>query len=283
MRKRIFCLMMTAVLSLGTALPVLAEDHTGSKDWQVTFDGSKMGSNVNASEMAEEISSIQPGDTMRLQIALKNSSSHSTGWYMSNKVIETLEDDAETASGGAYTYRLTYTDPQGVEDVLYSNETVGGEDTPKGAGEGLKQATGSLEDYFFLDTLESGQGGKVFLTVGLDGESQGNDYQDTLARLQMNFAVENDVRSKEITVTPTPRTITNTVRQVLDQTIHITDERTPLAVLARSVQTNDPTLILPYCAAALAAGIILLFLGIAALKRRDRETAGADEEGGSQG
>lgn len=283
MRKRIFCLMMAAALSLGTALPVLAEDHVSSKNWQVTFDGSKMASNVSPSEMAEEISSIQPGDTMRLQIALKNSGGRATGWYMTNKVIETLEDQVEAASGGAYTYVLTYTDPQGAEDILFSNEALGGEDAPRAAGEGLKQGTGSLEDYFFLDTLENGESGKVFLTVGLDGESQGNDYQDTLARLQMNFAVENDARSTEVTVTPTPRTVTNTVRRVLDQTTHITDEGTPLAVLARSVQTNDPTLILPYCAAALAAGIVLLFLGIMSLKRRDRETAGADEEGGSQG
>lgn len=28
------------------------------------------------------------------------------------------------------------------------------------------------------------------MTVALDGETQGNGYQDTLAKLQMNFAVE---------------------------------------------------------------------------------------------
>lgn len=79
MRKRIFCLMMAAALSLGMALPVLAEDHESRKNWQVTFDGSKMGSNVSAAEMAEEVSSIQPGDSIRLSIALKNSSSRATG------------------------------------------------------------------------------------------------------------------------------------------------------------------------------------------------------------
>ena len=30
------------------------------------------------------------------------------------------------------------------------------------------------------------------LLVGLDGESQGNIYQDTLAKLMMNFAVEDN-------------------------------------------------------------------------------------------
>ena len=72
--------------------------------------------------------------------------------------------------------------------MLYSSETVGGEDTA--GGEGLHQATGALEDYFYLGRLESGEEGRVLLTVELEGETQGNDYQDTLARLQMNFAVE---------------------------------------------------------------------------------------------
>lgn len=117
-----------------------------------------------------------------------------------------------------------------MEDVLFSNEALGGEDAQKGAGEGLKQATGSLEDYFFLDTLENGQSGKVYLTVS-----------------------------------------------------QILDPDTPRAVIARSVQTGDPTQILPYCAAALAAGILLQILGIMAMKRRGADSAGADEEGGSQG
>ena len=46
------------------------------------------------------------------------------------------------------------------------------------------------EDYFFLERLDKGEKGTVSLFVKLDGETQGNDYQDTLARLQMNFAVE---------------------------------------------------------------------------------------------
>lgn len=277
MRKKIVCMAVAAALSLGTALPVFAEDHESSKDWQVTFDGSKMNSNFSSAEMTEEIYSIQPGDSMRMKVALKNSGERATGWYMTNQVLSTLEDSQDTAEGGAYTYRLSYVAPDGAEDVLYSSEQVGGEENSrKKAGEGLHQATNSLKDYFFLGTLENGQDGAVYLTVKLDGETQGNDYQDTLASLQMNFAVENDMAPREVTVTPTPRTITNTVRRILDPD-------TPTTVAA-SVQTNDPTQILPYCAAALAAGILLLVLGAAAMKRRGGEQAeGLDEERGSRG
>ena len=45
---------------------------------------------------------------------------------------------------------------------------------------------------FNIKTLEPGESGSVKLLVGLDGESQGNVYQDTLAKLMMNFAVEDN-------------------------------------------------------------------------------------------
>ena len=55
---------------------------------------------------------------------------------------------------------------------------------------GLHEATDNLEEFFFLDTLNSGESGVVTLTVSLEGETQGNIYQNTAARIQMNFAVE---------------------------------------------------------------------------------------------
>lgn len=50
--------------------------------------------------------------------------------------------------------------------------------------------------------MEPGENGTVNLTVGLDGESQGNIYQDTLAKLMMNFAVEDNSNP----TTPNPPT-----------------------------------------------------------------------------
>lgn len=273
MRKKIMCLMMAAVLGLGAAAPVHAEVHKGSKNWLVNFDGSKMDSNFSSSEMAEDIYSIQPGDSIELEVAVRNSSGEATDWYMTNEVLATLEESQNVAGGGAYAYRLVYQAPDGTEDVLYDSEAIGGEGNTRKAGEGLHQATDSLEDFFFMGTLRSSEEGKVGLTVKLDGESQGNTYQDTLAKLQMNFAVEKarpqePGQDREITITPTP--IANTVRRTLQQ-----DSQN---IIARSVKTGDPTDILPYCAAALAAGIVLLVVGITIVKRRQNN----EKEGGGQ-
>lgn len=264
MNKKIICVAAAAALSLAGVLPVWGEEHQGSGNWQVEFDGRKMSSNFSSEEMAEEIYRIQPGDSINLKVSLKNSGDIATGWYMTNEMLATLEDSQETAQGGAYSYRLAYQGPGG-EDVLYDSEAVGGEGDKGGAGEGLYQATDSLKDFFYLDTLDSGQSGAVNLTVKLDGESQGNDYQDTLAKLRMNFAVER-AEGRTATVTPTP--IENTVRRTLRQD-------SP-SIIAAAVQTGDPVKILPYCIAALAAGITFLILGAVAVKR-NRDT---DERGG---
>ena len=157
-----------------------------------------MESNFRTADMDDAVSGLQPGDTITFELDLKNENSTATDWYMTNKVLYSLEDRSANrgTAGGAYTYVLSYRDHNGEETLLFSSDTVGGENISAG-GEGLHEATGALEDYFYLDTLTTGQVGSISLVVSLDGETQGNDYQDTLADLQMNFAVELNVTPTE--------------------------------------------------------------------------------------
>ena len=136
--------------------------------------------------MTDEMANIQPGDSIELKVKVTNSDSDSTDWYMTNEVIQTLEDAQESAAGGGYSYRLTYVGSDNTENVLYDSTTVGGEGTSK-AGEGLKQVDNSTQEYFYLGRLASGESGMVHLTVGVEGETQGNGYQLTLAKLRMNL------------------------------------------------------------------------------------------------
>ncbi len=188
---RKFTALLLTVCMLGTLLlPVHAKTFTGDENWQVNFTPeAKMESNFTTANLGDLISGMQPGDDAIITLALQNSNSATTNWYMTNEVLSSLEDSVDVASGGAYTYRLAYVGPDGEEDVLFDSDTVGG-DTVGQEGEGLNEVTDALEDYFFLDTLNYGQSGAITLRVALDGETQGNDYQDTVAKLQMNFAVE---------------------------------------------------------------------------------------------
>ena len=182
MKKKILCLAMAAIMAVGIHTTAFAETLQGGSDWKVEFNGSKMSSNFTSADMKKDIFQLQPGDTMELQVGLKNTSEKDADWYMTNEVLKSLEDSQSIAEGGAYGYKLTYVGPDKKETVLYDSETVGGEDAQK--GEGLHQATDALDKYLYLDRLSKGDVASVHLTVKLDGETQGNDYQDTLAELK---------------------------------------------------------------------------------------------------
>ena len=199
MKRRLISLLLACFCLGGIAMDVRAEDYHGEDGWTVSFTAeSAMESNFRTADMDDAVSGLQPGDTITFELDLKNENSTATDWYMTNKVLYSLEDRSANrgTAGGAYTYVLSYKDHNGEETLLFSSDTVGGENISAG-GEGLHEATGALEDYFYLDTLTTGQVGSISLVVSLDGETQGNDYQDTLADLQMNFAVELNVTPTE--------------------------------------------------------------------------------------
>lgn len=258
MKKKVLCLVMAAGMlagTVGTWNPVYAEELTGQGNWEVAFDGEGMESNFSSQEMADEIYGILPGDSIELKVNVQNDSQEDTDWYMSSEVLKSLEEGS-TARGGAYGYYLRYVDASGEETVLFDSDAIGGD-----AGEeALQEATGSLEDYFYLDRLGSQEGGSVYLTVALDGETQGNDYQDTLAQLQMNFATE--IAQPE-TVQGEDKVINRTVKEE-DKTVYRTQR----------VKTGDESRILLYSVIALASGLALLGAGIVILKKKKNHEEG---------
>ena len=189
-------------------------------------------------EYGYKIYEMEPGDTVDFHIQLKNEYKQTTDWYMTNKVLKSLEDAQTVAEGGAYSYILTYIKQDGTKETLYSSEEVGGE-TKNASGEGLHQATNSLKDYFYLDRLKSGQSGEITLKVKLEGETQGNTYQDTLAKLQMNFAVE---LVDDSTTPGTPDNPTKTP-----------PKKSPSRT---TVKTGDNSRVLLYSVIALIAGLV---------------------------
>ena len=80
MRKKILCLAMIALMVIGTPLTANAEHFEGSKNWNVTFDGKNMVDNFTGSDVTETILNIQPGDSITVQINLKNDASKKTDW-----------------------------------------------------------------------------------------------------------------------------------------------------------------------------------------------------------
>lgn len=189
-KKSIAAAFTAAVMMVVLAVPAIANTLPETDPgWYVTFNAQgKMETNFTA---LDSIPGMQPGDTAIFKITVNNKYASDTNWYMENKVLHSLEDRSNDnrAKGGAYTYILTYTNPNGQVTELFNSDTVGG-DTVSAAGEGLKEATSGLDSYFLLDSLKANESALVTLTIVLEGETLGNSYQDTLADLNMDFAVE---------------------------------------------------------------------------------------------
>ena len=150
-KKSILASGLAAFLVLASSVTGFAEDRQGASGWKVEFDGKKLESNFSTANMDDEIYNMQPGDSVELTISLKNSyDKGEVDWYMKNQVLQTLED-AGSMSGGAYDYLLTYKDKDGKSTTLYSSEKFGGEGRYNGVG--LKGATTTLDDYFYLDRM----------------------------------------------------------------------------------------------------------------------------------
>lgn len=249
MMKTFKKLILSSVALLMSITPVFAESYSGDQNnWTVDFDGSKMSSTFKNSTISDSVSQMQPGDDVTFKVSLTNKYSETTDWYMTNEVLQTLEEAQAVAKGGTYSYVLTYIDPNGESTLLYSNdsETLGGWDVENDGkeyvykgDEGLHQATTSLENYFYLDTLAANQTANVTLRIKINGDGEGNSYQDTLAKVKMNFAVE--------------------LTKSTSKKIH------------KSVDTSDTSNILMYSVIALVAGLACVGLVIYNVKSRKEE------------
>ena len=205
--KKYRTILMSLCLFFGLTTPVLADHLDGASGWTVTCTSAgKLESNFGEG-IRDAVNGLQPGDDITLTVTLNSKNSTDTDWYMSNEAVKSFEDDSK-ASGGAYSYELIYTAPDGTEKTLYNSAIVGGETAGKD-GAGLHEATEALKDYVYLGAMKNGQSGTITLNVALDGDSQGNNYRGTSADLNLNFAVE--LLTKPEDPEPTKKTVTNTI------------------------------------------------------------------------
>ena len=186
--KRLGLSILTAlVLLLSLTVTAVAAEPDNNEDLgSLEYTGTKLIASSDFADLNDYLSGMEPGDSVLFTVTLKNSGTEDADFWMKNDAIQSFEDNSE-ASGGAYTYILSFNGEE-----LYNNEPVGGEvgdDLAKRGG--LHEATEALKEFFFLDTLKSGASAKVTLYVALDGLTQGNSYQDELSKINLTFGVEN--------------------------------------------------------------------------------------------
>ena len=182
--KKIRALALAGILATSLLpTPAYAKHISGSSDWHVTYtEGGRIEDNYSESGVEADIRKLQPGDDLTITVELRHEGKASADWYLSNEVLKSLE--AGDATGSGYGYVLAYEGSGGSREI-YRSSTVGGTGSA-----GLLEATPTLDDYFYLDTLSTGGRGKVTLTVSLDGETEQNAYFNQFARIRLSFAAE---------------------------------------------------------------------------------------------
>ncbi len=279
--KKTFHTVLAVLTAAALFVPTLVWAKDIPVDWTVTFTkDEELSSNFDSKEINEVIGAMQPGDTAIFTVNVVSEHGDASDWYLKNSVVQALEEStkAAKAGGGAYAYTLTYKGNSSSEydKELFNSDMVGG-DSSADDPEGLKQATSSLEEWAYLGTLSTGESGKIELTVSLDGESQGNRYQDTVADILIQLAVEvpdeveptpTEKPDKPDQPTPTPRI------KVIKNGDKAVKTKTPTT----RPKTGDAQKPYLYFGIMGAAGVILLLVTLISITRRRKEAA--EKEGG---
>ena len=193
MLRRGVCFFLGLLLVLGLTVPVMAETIESQEPSEVVLTSSgKLESTFHDDVLDDIISEyLEPGDTAIFTISLRNENSETADFWMDRRTIDSLEvwGNDPQMTGGGYTYELTYEGPGGSR-TLYSSMKIEGEDFQANTSSDMVIKKIDANSYIFLDTFDKGQSGVITLKISLDGETQGNDYQDTLADLAMEFAAE---------------------------------------------------------------------------------------------
>ncbi|MBR3318505.1 MAG: hypothetical protein IKG21_11870 [Atopobiaceae bacterium] len=269
--RKITALICSLALALMLPATALADHIEGSKDWYVEYnEAGRVVDNYSVNEFADDVSQLQPGDDIMFTVEVRQTNETPADWYISNEVLKSLEEGA--AKGSAYGYTLAYEGPDG-KQTLYDSESVGGKDS-----KGLFDATNAMDDYFYLGTLAKGETGKVTLNVVLDGETEGNDYFDTLAQLALKFAVEPQVNPTDTVVEetvdegsqPSAQTNVRRVTRTISGGSGPTTVRTVSGSKANLAKTGDETSMLPVYLAIAGVGIVCLALAIRNLRNKNK-------------
>ncbi len=214
-------LVMSMLLSLG-----LGAFAAGDPGGTVIFDGTKLISSYTKFE--DIVSSLEPGDDGTIVIKLTNSFKESADWWLKNEILKNF---LASEAGGAYTYKLSFIAPGGGEKVIYDSDRIGGE-----TGGGLKEVNSALKDYVYLGEIGPGKTGQLKLYFKLDGETKGNAYKNSFAKLKLNFAVE--------------------------------------LTSSKVVKTGDDTNTMPYLTASAISGAVLLVLAFVSLGNNKKKQRG---------
>ena len=104
MRKKIMTFILLAGLFVTAPATARAESLTAESNVSFTSEN-KLAADYTSADMNNAVYNLQPGDDITITLNLKNENAMAANWYMTNEVLQSLEETTGSeATGGAYEY-----------------------------------------------------------------------------------------------------------------------------------------------------------------------------------
>lgn len=203
----------------------------------ITFDGNAsqyFEFNTNQNELTDKFMGMMPGEERSETFTLVNNDQREMKFYLNTQVLKDLGEDSKTKGA---VYEISFT-RDGEE---FYRGTIGGED-----GSLVDLSGQSMGENMLMASLKENEKSVIKMSIGIDGDSMTNSYQNAAGELQFEFSVEYD--DPEV-VQPT----------IVEKIVKLPGKQINRYINA--VKTGDYTELLPLVVGlAISAGLILVLV-----------------------
>lgn len=180
MKKIVLTLCLVIAALLGGVTNICA------KDTEVVLDKS---GKLNVDEINySAFDDMAPGDTRTEKITVKNNSTETQNFYISQNTISTLEE-CNCTEGAAYKFDLLIGEDEKTAVSMLSKEAGGYDSTGAASSDGLAEIK-EIENYTFFATLKPQESTNLYITLYLNGEGNDINYANAVAKLQFGFKTD---------------------------------------------------------------------------------------------
>ena len=261
MKKKITAVLAAMITCALASTTVFAADAP-----QVIFDGNskEFVYDTSNSDFGDAFKDIIPGETRTLNFSIKNTSDENLQFYFTAKTA----NDFTAAEGAAYGITFSrdsenfYTGTLGGKSGSLTNLQVGN------AGTGAS----SLTDRLLVASLAPGENQSISMTMTLDGETAGNDYQGKEAKFAFTFlaAYDNSVPTTVTVHNPGENIVTNKTTYGSDSTVYST-KSAEVKGYTTKVKTGDTSNTAALLVLMIAAGAVITIVVATRRKAGDKQ------------
>lgn len=211
----------------------------------IEFDGNSQNYfefNTDPSELTDKFVGMMPGESRSETFTLVNNDYREMKFYLNTQVLKDLGDSTNTL-GAVYEIEFSRDG-----EVFYSG-TIGGEN-----GSLVDLSGQTLGDTLLMASLEQGQSCEIEMSIGIDGDSMDNSYQNAIGQMQFVFSVQYDDP-----VVPEPTIVERLVTVPGEQIVRYIG----------AVATGDETNYTPLIIAATLSGVVVISLVVTKKKKKE--------------